>query len=216
MQGLILRARCDVALSVAPPFRRPFFRTQTKLSPLRRVSSCRTGRTGLNLRCSAAADTASNVLDFKEYDAELPEPPKTASMLSVFPYLLKVAFTKRTNYWRVFTALAFILLAKGSGKLTVSLNPTLRRSAGLSAPYFLKIAVEKLSMGSAFVVHCIVNIFLFGLCRVICGLTTDLQYAVFAPVAQVSISLSRSSDMASIAGSGTQNHSICIPACPRS
>ena len=126
MAGLILRARCDVALGVAPPFWRLSPRTRTKLTPLRRTASYHpTGRTGLTLRCSAATDSASNIVDFEKYHTELPEPPKTASMLSVIPYLLKVAFTRRTNYWRVFTAVALILIAKTSGKATRCCDPTL-------------------------------------------------------------------------------------------
>ncbi|CAD7699830.1 unnamed protein product [Ostreobium quekettii] len=100
----------------------------------------------------------------------LPEPPKTAGLLDVIPYLGRLALTDPALYWRVGLAMTCLVLSK---------------TAGLVSPFFLKQAVEVLGpMTPAAAKAAALACLLAGLCRVVSGIAKELVGPLFTPVAQ--------------------------------
>eukprot|EP00878_Enallax_costatus_P016674 GHUV01017494.1.p1 GENE.GHUV01017494.1~~GHUV01017494.1.p1 ORF type:complete len:347 (+),score=102.06 GHUV01017494.1:358-1398(+) len=111
-----------------------------------------------------------NARDTRPEPAKLPPPPKSGEDLThVLPYILKLALAEKQLSWRLGAAMILMLASK---------------AAGISAPLFLKAAVDTLSAGGAAILPALRCVLLFGLCGIVQQLTKELCHPTFTPISQ--------------------------------
>ncbi|GAB4819537.1 hypothetical protein N2152v2_006583 [Parachlorella kessleri] len=105
---------------------------------------------------------------------QLPPPPRSARLVDVLPYLVRLALGDPQLHWRLGVAMVLLLASK---------------SAGLMAPMYFKQAVDALSAvgsnGAGVAVQAAVSaLVVSGVCRGVSGLAKELQHPAFTPVSQ--------------------------------
>ncbi|GAQ82134.1 mitochondrial ABC transporter ATM [Klebsormidium nitens] len=111
-----------------------------------------------------------------ELPVRLPPPPSDSSILSIFPYLWRLATADKSLRWRV--ALSLILLVGG-------------KAAGLAGPVLFKRGMDVLSESSkaqgysqATMYAAVSALVLSGVSKGISGICNEARYTVFSPVGQ--------------------------------
>ena len=98
--------------------------------------------------------------------APLPPTPKSASLVHVLPYVLRIASGDASLKMRIIGSMVMLMLSKG---------------AGLAAPILLKNAIDSYPIGPRAAAKWLI---LMGAAKIVNGLGNELRNIIFAPIPQ--------------------------------
>ena len=112
-------------------------------------------------------------------DGPIPPPPRTSDLVDVMPYLFAVSLSRRGTAWRLFGAIAFLVIQK---------------SFGLAVPILFKVAVDHCTAAATMSGSAAAQaaraaawaLVASGCLKAMSGVATEVRTVLFTPVAQAS------------------------------